>query len=498
MSVFSALALLSVLGVRAAAADTPAVPPPPANLAMQIASTGSPLAAGSWIGSTQITFRFDVKTTTGLLTPEVELQPSSVPFRGQANVSAASLSTSGRAAVSVEGLANGQTYHWQARVLDSSGLASPWVPYGPPGTRTPDFGVDQNPPSRPVIHSATNPSPNRWYHNRAVSLRWSSTDPLSGIKGYSYVVTRRPQVNPPAAIQPQSQIWLRNLADGAWFVSVRSVDRAGNWSSASSYRLQLDRQAPRVTWLGPNRFTFNPFRGPVSIRFQVNEDSALRLRLYRVGDRKPVHVYTFPHLSAGRIVSLLWSGKDRTGRPVARGYYFFRARAIDRARNTARSNLAGIQVNPQQPFRSPSGLVLYPEDGKRIIVSLSRQTLYAYDGVRLFLQTFVTTGNPALPTPPGSYRILAKYHPFQFISPWPPGSPYWYPPSWSQYAMLFRAGGYFLHDAPWRSTFGPGTNGPGQAGTNFGGTHGCVNIPPNPMISLWNWTPVGTPVLVVP
>jgi L,D-transpeptidase catalytic domain len=217
-----------------------------------------------------------------------------------------------------------------------------------------------------------------------------------------------------------------------------------------------------------------------------------------VGTRAPITSYSFPAVRGGRVVTLNWSGKTAKGQPVAKGYYFFAADVVDRADNTSHVNVGGITVNPQQPGRSITGQILFPDDGKKIIVSLSRQTLYAYDGDRLALQTLVTTGNPALPTPAGTYTVMGKYHPFEFVSPWPAGSQYWYPPSLAQYAMLFRDGGYFLHDAPWRSAFGPGTNGAGQPGTNYGGTHGCVNIPPGAMVFLWNWTPTGTTVMVVP
>jgi len=55
--------------------------------------------------------------------------------------------------------------------------------------------------------------------------------------------------------------------------------------------------------------------------------------------------------------------------------------------------------------------------------------------------------------------------------------------------MLFRSGGYFIHDAPWRSWYGPGSN--------YGdGTHGCVNVPYSQMSFLWGWTTIGTTVVV--
>jgi hypothetical protein len=494
------LCLLICLGMSTvvAAGDSPAPPSAPTNLSMTLVGSTKPLRHRHWVSARRVVFRFNAEVTTGVLTPEVEIEPFNVPFTDESNLAGTPLNSSGEARVRADRLTNGTKYHWQARIVDSSGLSSPWVPYAVPGGRKFDFGIDRDPPSRPVISSPTNPDQSRWYNVRVVSLRWTAHDAISGLKGYSFVLEHQAHVIPPGSITKSSQLQLTNLSDGVWFLALRAADRAGNWSPTATYRLQLDRQIPRVTWLSPARFTFNPYQGPTSVRFVVDKDVNIQLALYRVGDLKPTQTYSFSRLPAGRVTSLTWSGKDAKGRPVARGYYFFSVRAVDHADNVGYLNLGGIMVTPDQGVRTPTGQEVYPGDGKQIFVSLSRQTLYAYDGTRLVQQTFVTTGNPNLPTPAGSYTIIAKYSPWEFISPWPPGSPYWYPPSWSQYAMLFRAGGYFLHDAPWRSVFGPGSNGPGQPGSNYGGTHGCVNIPPGPMVFLWNWSPVGTKVFVVP
>ena len=127
--------------------------------------------------------------------------------------------------------------------------------------------------------------------------------------------------------------------------------------------------------------------------------------------------------------------------------------------------------------------------GKLIVVSLSRQVLTAYQDGNAVLTTYITTGRPALPTPPGIYHIFRRYSPYLMVSPWAYGSPFWYPNSWTNWAMEFAGGGYFIHDAPWRTWYGPGSN-------TYAGTHGCVNVPYNQMAFLWNWTPMGTTVVV--
>ena len=127
--------------------------------------------------------------------------------------------------------------------------------------------------------------------------------------------------------------------------------------------------------------------------------------------------------------------------------------------------------------------------GKVIVVSLATQSLTAYENNKVVATTVVATGRPALPTLTGTFHIKAKYTPYQFISPWPKSSPYWYASAWVKYAMLYEDGGYFIHDAPWRTVYGPGAN-----LTN--GTHGCVNVPLSTMSFLYKWASVGTTVVV--
>lgn len=135
---------------------------------------------------------------------------------------------------------------------------------------------------------------------------------------------------------------------------------------------------------------------------------------------------------------------------------------------------------------------------KLIVVSTEDQSATLYQDGRSFYSTPVTTGGPELPTDHGVFHIYLKLTPFTFHSPWPPGSPFYYDPTPVQYWMPFD-GGEGLHDAWWRSNFGPGSN---LAPTNLGdgntilGTHGCVNLPLAAAQLIWNWAPVGTTVVV--
>jgi len=115
-----------------------------------------------------------------------------------------------------------------------------------------------------------------------------------------------------------------------------------------------------------------------------------------------------------------------------------------------------------------------------VVVSIIEQAMRVYDNGKLVNAFQVTTGQPDLPTPPGTWWVEGKKSPTEFKADVPPSSPYWYPPTPINYAMQFHSNGYFLHDSWWRSEYGPGTNfphlDPGGSQYSIHGSHGCVNL----------------------
>jgi hypothetical protein len=80
------------------------------------------------------------------------------------------------------------------------------------------------------------------------------------------------------------------------------------------------------------------------------------------------------------------------------------------------------------------------------------------------------------------------------------GSPLWYTDSLTNFALLYKVdGGWFLHDAPWRAHYRPGSNAvAGIPGGDDTGSHGCTNAPYQRMAQLFAWATVGTLVQVLP
>lgn len=135
-----------------------------------------------------------------------------------------------------------------------------------------------------------------------------------------------------------------------------------------------------------------------------------------------------------------------------------------------------------------------------VIVSLSEQAIRVYDNGKLVKAFQVTTGQPDLPTPPGTWWVEGKKSPTEFKADVPKSSPDWYPPTPINYAMQFHSNGYFLHDSWWRSEYGPGTNYPhlDPGGTQYSihGSHGCVNMAKDDAAWLYGFVQLYTHIMI--
>jgi lipoprotein-anchoring transpeptidase ErfK/SrfK len=368
-------------------------------------------------------------------------------------------------------------YHWQMRLHGDRGV-SPWVAQA----RT--IQIDTTPPTISQVTSPTNPTPGKTYHSSTVRFDWQAIDSGAGVEGYSYRLDgdakgeARPEVR-----TSQPTVTLNGLDSGAWYMHVRALDNAGNWGPSVTFPIRVDVTPPGLAHVRFSLFQFDPQFNPLHISFQVTRPAtSLRVGVYRQRDNAEVRLMKLDSLAKGQAATISWDGKDNHGALVPSGTYSVYIRAID-----------------QYGHSSLSGWKDFVVDYRHILVSLSQQKLWAYDGNHLILSSLVTTGNKELPTPTGVFHVLGKFHPFTFHSPWPKSSPFYYAPSKTEYAMLFKEGGYFIHDAPWRSVFGPGSNAAvGTPGQNFTGTHGCVNVPANIAQRLFGWVRIGTIVQVVP
>ena len=125
-------------------------------------------------------------------------------------------------------------------------------------------------------------------------------------------------------------------------------------------------------------------------------------------------------------------------------------------------------------------------DYQEIVVSISQQALWAYEGGELVIGTSVSTGTAEVletTTPVGQWSILTKVDvqdmegtisdEYYFVEDVPD-------------VMYFDNLGNALHGTYWHTNFGAPMS------------HGCVNLPLETAAWLYDWAAVGTAVTVVP
>ena len=116
-------------------------------------------------------------------------------------------------------------------------------------------------------------------------------------------------------------------------------------------------------------------------------------------------------------------------------------------------------------------------------VDLTAQQLVAYEGDTPVFRAPVATGKDGFNTPTGTFAIYSKYTMETMTGS--AGGETWYVPNipWVQYIV----GGVAFHGTYWHDRWG----------TGYRLSHGCVNLPLEAAAWLFDWAPVGTPVIVI-
>lgn len=144
----------------------------------------------------------------------------------------------------------------------------------------------------------------------------------------------------------------------------------------------------------------------------------------------------------------------------------------------------------------------YPslKSGSVIIVSMAQQSLHFFVNGKLVNSFLITTGRVERPTLPGLWTTQNRQAPTEFKSSDPPSSPFYYPPTHINYAILYHWGGFFVHDSWWRNDYGPGSQYPhndssgNSSSTN--GSHGCVNVREDQAAWLYGHTDWSTQIVI--
>jgi len=135
----------------------------------------------------------------------------------------------------------------------------------------------------------------------------------------------------------------------------------------------------------------------------------------------------------------------------------------------------GGSVSPAQPA---SG-------SKQIIIDLSDQRLYAYQGGQLIYSNVMSSGRAGAPTYPGEYRVQSKI-PRAYGATWNIWMPYWLGIYWAGslengiHALPVTSAGQVV----WAEYLGRPIS------------FGCIVLATEPARLLYEWAPIGTPVSI--
>jgi len=124
-----------------------------------------------------------------------------------------------------------------------------------------------------------------------------------------------------------------------------------------------------------------------------------------------------------------------------------------------------------------------PGGGRSLVISLDQQAMWAFDGGRIVRTSYVSTGKEKFRTPPGLFAVNTKIA-SQTMAGVLGGESYNVPDV--PYVMYFTDRGHAIHGAYWHDNFGNPMS------------HGCVNLPLDVAEWIYDWAPVGLPVLIVP
>jgi lipoprotein-anchoring transpeptidase ErfK/SrfK len=215
---------------------------------------------------------------------------------------------------------------------------------------------------------------------------------------------------------------------------------------------------------------------PLVVAIRGRATRAYVAALARRVDRKPVDA----RISLRRLRP--WLTKERPGRALDRPW------AVRRIVRELRANRRGpltLRVLPVRPA------VRRADFGPVIVIRRESHRLFLYRGMRFWRVFGIAVGQPAYPTPLGSFSIAVMWR-----------DPWWYPPnsSWAAGASPIPPGPGNPLGTRWMGLTAPGVGihgTPDAASIGYSASHGCIRMHISEAEWLFAHVRVGTPVFIV-
>lgn len=186
---------------------------------------------------------------------------------------------------------------------------------------------DETPPTNPISLTSDSHLVGGYSANNVINMAWSgAADNSTGVAGYSVSWTNAPTTLPDTIQEiahPMQNTQSPPLADGEWYVHLRTVDGSGNWAATAVHLgpFIVDRTAPRSVASSPE-FATRPF----TVTWGGN-DALSRVAAYNLSVRDSLTPEWTPWLTNVTYQTAAYT-------EVIPGHtYLFRSEAVDRAGN---------------------------------------------------------------------------------------------------------------------------------------------------------------------
>jgi len=223
--------------------------------------------------------------------------------------------------------------------------------------------------SPPVIVSVTHPDQDKWYSNNSPSFSWNIAESYSGVDGYNWVIDQLENTIPgELKMTDANHTDIKGLSDGIWYFHVRAVDKAGNWSETSHYKLKIDNTPPtaQVKISGPAVIEGElpvARSGPVEVYLLASEPVFNPVLQY-----KPASAMSpIPVKLTGSFK--VWSGVINIDLHTGDGDAVFTFSAVDEAQNT------GDKITDGKFFSIDT--LIHPDENAEVLCVTEPQTRIA-------------------------------------------------------------------------------------------------------------------------
>jgi hypothetical protein len=217
-------------------------------------------------------------------------------------------------------LADG-SWWFHLRTRDNAGNWSEATHLGP-------FSIDTTAPWNPTLSSPSH-TPNVWSNDPTVEAAWTgASDGHSGVDGYAYSWTQQAASDPgmtKSAEESASATTSPSLADGNWWLHLRTRDNAGNWSAAVHLGpFRIDTIAPANPTLSSSSHAVDAWSNDSTV--DVSWSGA-------VDSGSGVDGYSYAWSQSGTTVPDQTKDTSATNSALAEGSWWFHLRAVDAAGN---------------------------------------------------------------------------------------------------------------------------------------------------------------------